>query len=182
MIAVKKQCDNISLELVWTGPDTGQVSFRRTEQAILQIIDAAKEHLTIVSFAVYKIPNIADALVRASKRGVQITIIVETPDKIDTESEYNTIKALGQEITKCSSVYFWPREKRPIIAGGKPGLLHVKCVFADGLWLFISSANMTQQAFTINMELGALIRGGLLPQKVEKQFDLLINESLLVKI
>lgn len=182
MIAVKKQRDNLSLELVWTGPDTGQVSFRRTEQVILQIIEEAKSRITIVSFAVYKIPNIADALVRASKRGVPITIIVETPDKIDTENEYNTIRALGQDITKCSSVFYWSLEKRRDITGGKPGILHVKCVFADGLSLFISSANMTQQAFTINMELGVLIRGGLLPQKVEELFDLLINESFFVKI
>jgi len=36
----------------------------------------------------------------------------------------------------------------------------MKCAVADGEWLFLSSANLTQQAFTINMELGMLVRGG----------------------
>ena len=40
----------------------------------------------------------------------------------------------------------------------KVGILHVKCAVADGEWLFLSSANLKQQAFTINMELGMLVR------------------------
>jgi hypothetical protein len=73
--------DSHSVELVWTGPDTEQTPFRRTEQAILQVLDAAKDRVTLVSFAVYRIPNVASALVRAAERGVKLTVIVETPDK-----------------------------------------------------------------------------------------------------
>lgn len=62
--------DSHSVELVWTGPDTEHTPFRRTEQAILQVIDSAKTRITLVSFAVYRIPNIGSALVRAAKRGV----------------------------------------------------------------------------------------------------------------
>ena len=42
--------------------------------------------------------NIGKALVRAANRGVRLTVIVETPDKIEGEGEYSTIKALGQEV------------------------------------------------------------------------------------
>ena len=52
----------------------------------------------------------------------------------------------------------------------------------DSEWLFLSSANLTQQAFTINMELGTLIRGGSLPQKVEAQFDQLIQSGTLALV
>ena len=55
---------------------------RRTEQAILQILESAKYRITLVSFAVYRIQNVRNALVRAAQRGVQLTVIVETPDKI----------------------------------------------------------------------------------------------------
>jgi hypothetical protein len=41
--------------------------------------------------------------------------------------------------------------------------------------LFLSSANLTQQAFTINMELGILVRGGMMPGRVEEQFERLIQ-------
>ena len=53
---------------------------------------------------------------------------------------------------------------------------------ADGEWLFLSSANLTQQAFTINMELGVLVQGGTMPSRVEKQFDQLIAKEILADI
>ncbi len=169
--------DSQSVELVWTGPDTKDAPFRRTEQAILQVLDAAQQRITLVSFAVYKIPNVGKALIRAAKRGVRLTVIVETPDKIEGEGEYSTIQALGQEVAACSTVYFWPKENRPVGENGKAGILHVKCAVADGEWLFLSSANLTQQAFTINMELGTLVRGGSMPKRVEQQFVQLIQHG-----
>jgi phosphatidylserine/phosphatidylglycerophosphate/cardiolipin synthase-like enzyme len=67
-----------SVELVWTGPDVGFVPTRRTEQAILQVLDSATKRITLVSYAVYRIPRVREALVAAAKRGVAITLIVET--------------------------------------------------------------------------------------------------------
>lgn len=174
--------DSQSVELVWTGPDTGDMPFRRTEQAILQVLDSAKTRITLVSFAVYRIPNIGKALVRAAKRGVRLTVIMETPDKIEGEGEYSTIKALGHEVAACSTVYFWPKENRPVGGNNKVGILHVKCAVADGEWMFLSSANLTQQAFTINMELGMLIRGGTIPSRVEQQFERLIQSGQLKQV
>lgn len=174
--------DSQSVELVWTGPDTEHTPFRRTEQAILQILDSAKTRITLVSFAVYRIPNVGKALVRAAKRGVRLTVIVETPDKIAGEGEYSTIKALGQEVAACSTVYFWPKENRPLGDNNKVGILHVKCAVADGEWLFLSSANLTQQAFTINMELGMLVRGGTMPGRAEQQFQRLIQIGQLKQV
>lgn len=178
----QKHRDFQSVELVWTGPAPEDSPFRRTEQAILQVLEAAKSRITLVSFAVYKIPNVAKALVRAAKRGVRLAVIVETPDKIEGEGEYSTIKALGQEVAACSTVYFWPKENRPLGDNNKVGILHVKCAVADGNWLLLSSANLTQQAFTINMELGMLVRGGMMPNRVEQQFDRLIQSGQLKQV
>ena len=174
--------DSQSVELVWTGPDTEATPFRRTEQAILQVLDTAKNKITLVSFAVYRIPNVGKALVRAAKRGVRLTVIVETPEKIEGQGEYSTIKALGQEVAACSKVYFWPKENRPLSDNNKVGILHVKCAVADGEWLFLSSANLTQQAFTVNMELGMLVRGGSMPSRVEQQFERLIQTGQLQEV
>jgi phosphatidylserine/phosphatidylglycerophosphate/cardiolipin synthase-like enzyme len=169
---------------VWNscGPDTGHAPFRRTEQAILQLLDSAEKRITLVSFAVYRIPNVATALVRAAQRGIKLTVIVETPDKIGGENEYNTLQALGDEVAACSTVYFWPKQKRRLSEANKPGILHVKCAVADGEWLFLSSANLTQQAFTINMELGMLVRGGTMPRRVEEQFERLLQSEQLVPV
>jgi phosphatidylserine/phosphatidylglycerophosphate/cardiolipin synthase-like enzyme len=62
------------------------------------------------------------------------------------------------------------------------GILHAKCALADGKWLFLSSANLTQQAFTINMELGILVRGGTMPRRVEQQFQRLIQSGQLKQV
>jgi phosphatidylserine/phosphatidylglycerophosphate/cardiolipin synthase-like enzyme len=109
-------------------------------------------------------------------------VIVETPDKIEGEGEYSTIRALGQEVAACSTGYFWPKENRPIGDNHKVGILHVKCAVADSEWLFLSSANLTQQAFTINMELGMLVRGGMMPSRVEQQFERLIHRGILKQV
>jgi phosphatidylserine/phosphatidylglycerophosphate/cardiolipin synthase-like enzyme len=171
--------DAQTVELVWTGPDVAQNPFRRTEQAILQLLDSAQKRITLVSFAVYNIPNIAAALVKAARRGVILTVIVETPDKLGGENEYSTLRALGSEVANCSSVYYWPKENRRLTEVNKPGILHVKCAVADAEWLFLSSANLTQQAFTVNMELGMLVRGGTMPGRVEEQFRRLIQDGQL---
>ena len=62
------------------------------------------------------------------------------------------------------------------------GILHVKCAVADGRWLFLSSANLTEYAFTINMELGVLVTGGSLPGQVQEHFDRLIANNLLCRV
>jgi len=49
--------------------------------------------------------------------------------------------------------------------------LHAKLAVADGESLFISSANLTNAAMQLNMELGVLICGGELPAQVVKHFD-----------
>ena len=101
------------VEVVWSGPHSEAVAFRRTEQAILQVLDSASQRITLVSYAVYAIPRIRESLVRAAKRGVRITVILETPDRMSGQGTYDTLRAMGAEVAACSSVYYWPEEKRP---------------------------------------------------------------------
>jgi phosphatidylserine/phosphatidylglycerophosphate/cardiolipin synthase-like enzyme len=180
--AEKAHREGQTVELVWTGPGTEAHPFRRTEQAVLQVLDSARQRITLVSYAVYRIPNIRELLVQAAHRGVRISIIVETPDKLEGQNEYSTLRALGGDVTACSAVYFWPKEKRGQDDNGKLGILHVKCAVADGRWLFLSSANLTEYAFTINMELGVLVTGGSLPRQMQEHFDRLIGLGTLARV
>ena len=86
------------LELVWTGPNVGEIPLRRTEQALLQVIDSACYRVTVVSYAVYHIPRICEALIKAADRGVTINIIIETPDRLEGQNTYDTLKALGPSV------------------------------------------------------------------------------------
>ena len=53
---------------------------------------------------------------------------------------------------------------------------------ADGRWLFLFSANLTEYAFTINIELGVAVSGGRLPGQVESHFDGLIARRIVQPI
>lgn len=101
----------LSLELVWTGPESRYITLRRTDQALLQIINEAKNRLHIVSFAVYKAEPIAAALVRAAQRGVDIAIYLETPETSNNKMAFDTVKALGEDIIQCVRIFVWPNEK-----------------------------------------------------------------------
>lgn len=171
-----------SVEIVWTGPETADTRFRQTEQAILEVLNSATKRLTVVSYAVYRIPRIRDALVAAANRGVNIRLIVETPNRVEGQTEYDCLRALGENVASVASVYYWPQENRAKDDNGKIGILHVKCAVADEHRLFLSSANFTEYAFTINMELGLLVTGGKLPGQVERHFERLVDNAVLIRV
>ena len=65
---------------------------------------------------------------------------------------------------------------------GKHGSLHAKCAVADRRRLFLSSANLTAYALTLNMELGLLVTDGPLPAQVDQHFRALIEAGKLVTV
>ena len=174
--------EEMTAELVWTGPQTSEVALRRTEQALLQVIEEARRELIIVSFAVYKIPEIVGALVKALDRGVRLRIIAETPSASAGKVPYGAVAALGEEIMARAEVFVWPAERRPADAKGKRGSLHVKCAAADGESLFISSANLTGYALSINMEMGVLIHNRLLAGQATRHIEGLIMQGTLARV
>ncbi len=168
-----------SLELVWTGPESRYVTLRRTDQALLQVINEAQDRVHIVSFAVYKAELIVKALVNAAQRGVDIAIYLETPETSSNKMAFDTVEALGEDITKCVRIFVWPLDERPKTPDGRYGSLHAKMALADGSVILISSANLTEYAMSLNMELGVLVRGGTLPEQMEAHLaDLVLSGTL----
>ena len=78
-----------------------------------------------------------------------------------------------------AEVYVWPQEMRPTDEAGHHGSLHAKCAVADDEYLFVSSANLTGYALTLNMELGLLVRGGPAPRTITAHFARLIGHGVL---
>jgi len=76
----------------------------------------------------------------------------------------------------------WPSDQRPQDANGHAGVLHAKCAVADGQLLFLSSANLTEYAMNLNIELGVLIRSAPHAQRVAAQFEQLIAQGILRSI
>ena len=164
---------------MWTGPNPETLPLRRTDQSLLDVINAARISLTIVTFAAYRVPAIADALVRAAQREVRIRIIIESAQSSEGKIAYEAIDALGPIVSRVAAVYVWPIDKRSVDHQGRHGSLHAKCAVADDAVLFVSSANLTTYALTLNMELGHLIRGGMAPRAVADDFSRLIAHGVL---
>lgn len=172
----------LSLELVWTGPNPGLTPLRRTDQVLLQLIREAKQELLVVSFAVYKIPELAKALISAVERGVRLRIVAETPQASQGKIPFSLDSALGSEVLRQAQVLVWPLDQRPVDQNGKYGSLHVKCALSDRQHLFISSANLTEYALSLNMEMGLLLHNEAIGMQVEAHIEQLINNKILVSI
>lgn len=170
-----------SIELVWTGPAPAGSALRRTDQALLELVRGARESILVVTFAAYRIPEVAAALLEAAGRGVDVTLILETPEDSAGKVGFGAADALGEELTRRAAVYCWPLERRETDAAGRHGSLHVKCAVADGSALLVSSANLTGYAMNLNMELGLLVRGGELPGRVAQHFAELCRGGTLVR-
>lgn len=171
-----------SVELVWTGPDVEVIPIRHTEQALLELLDSAERRLVLMSYAVYRIPRICQALLRAADRGCSIDVLLETSDHREGEKAYDTLIAIGPAVASRARILIWPTEARLADAKGRTGLMHVKAAVADGRRLLLTSANLTEYAFTTNMELGMMVTGGGLPDQVERHFDRMVEVGVLVPL
>jgi len=165
-------------ELVWTGPDSRVIPLRRTDQVLLQLIEGAHTSLHIVSFAVYRIEAITRALVRAAQRGAAISLYIETPDASEGRLAFDTLASFGPAVRQRAAIYTWPLEKRPRTSDGRHGSLHAKVAVADGRVMLVSSANLTEYAMTLNMEMGVLVAGGELPRRLAEQLTRLVEQGV----
>ncbi len=155
-----------SIELVWTGPTTPYVSTRRTEQALLQVINAAEQTLFITSFVVYDVSTIVKALNEANNRGVAILMLLELSQDHGGSITFDAIGKM-KTLVPGARLYAW-RNKADLFHDGS---VHAKVAVADGRMCFITSANLTGHAMEKNMEAGVLVTDGQIPK--------LLNEHLL---
>lgn len=170
------------VDVIWTGPRSSNINVRRTDQALIELINSARDRVIIVSFAVYKARDILMALEQAALRGVEIKVIIESPDVSEGKIAYNTIRALGSSLIEKVRIYIWPYAKRPHSLDGKYGALHAKCAIVDGLHLYLSSANLTDYAMNFNMEMGIVMQHDDLPKQFERLFEDLITNGTLSQI
>ena len=158
------------MELVWTGPSSELVATRKTEQALLQVVNTACDRLFLTSFVVYDVASIMDALKKAADRGVNLSMLLESSIQYGGGISIDGI-AYMQKIIPSACIYSW-KNKAAEFAGGK---VHAKVAVCDEELCFISSANLTGYAMEKNMEAGILIRGGALPKTLHRHLEALVT-------
>lgn len=165
-----KATNQQSTELVWTGPTTPFVSARRTEQTLLQVINAAEQTLFITSFVAYNVSTIVKALNAASDRGVVISMLLELSQDHGGSISFDAIGKMST-LVSAARLYSWRDKATPF----SDGRVHAKVAVADGKMCFITSANLTGHAMEQNMEAGVLLTGGQIPKLLLDHLQALVD-------
>lgn len=163
-----------STELVWTGPTTPFVSARRTEQALLQVINAAKQTLFVTSFVAYDVLSVVEALNNANARGVSVSMLLESSRDYGGSISFDVVSKM-RKLVPCAQLYVW-RERTVQFADGR---VHAKVAVADGAMCFITSANLTGHAMDVNMEVGVLVSGGAVPRQLHDHLESLVGTKII---
>jgi len=165
------------LELVWTGPAGPSIATRRTDQALLQVIDAARDRLFVTSFVAYKVPSIVQAFDAAVDRGVRLSMLLEPAESDGGGISFDVIGRMKAALPKAR-ILTWAN-KEPKFAGGS---VHAKIAVADETICFVSSANLTGHAMERNMEAGILVRGGNVPRDLQRHLEALETAKVITLV
>jgi phosphatidylserine/phosphatidylglycerophosphate/cardiolipin synthase-like enzyme len=168
-------------EIIWTGPANDRFPVRRIDQVLYDLISNAQSRILLVTFAAHRVPYLCQHLRQAVERGVELTLIVESEEESEGQLTVDAVAAFRNIPLARTRIYYWPIEKRARNQAGRPGKLHTKCAIIDNTAL-IGSANLTDDAFNRNMELGMLVREEATVLSLAEHFRELINRGILVEV
>jgi cardiolipin synthase len=169
------------IELLWSGPSpANRVPARRIDQVLYDLVSGARRDILLVTFAAYKVKLLTEALISASRRNVPIRMILEFEHASLNQLSMDALKAFPPDLIAHTEIYYWPLSNREINEWGRPGKLHAKAAVVDDQAL-LSSANLTDDAFNRNLEIGALFSGGEIPGRLRTHFEGLILSRTLVR-
>lgn len=163
------------MELVWTGPATGMVAPRHTEQALLEVISSARRRLFFVSFVAYAVESVNAELRDAADRNVQIDILLEASEEDGGKIRHHDSVGAMKKLLPSATIYEWI----PETDHQDYKAVHAKCAVADAKVAFITSANLSTAALERNIEVGVLVKGGSLPRALHHQLDALVTTKII---
>ena len=151
---------------------------RLTGSVISELIHDCRESLLIVSFAAFGVTEVVHELARAVRRGVRIDLVLET-----TAEEGGALRgpvgaaAAFEAIRQDATFWTWPATRRPAI-GASRAALHAKLVAADGRIALLGSANLTDKALALNLELGVIIHDSEVVRRMVRRFRSLMRPGV----
>ena len=178
----RQEWEETHLSLVWSGPKALNIPMRRTGQVILELIDEAEAALFISSFAVYKIPKILERLEAAVRRGVAVSMLLETPQSSHYKIKQDPLELFSEMLREKITFLIWPYKNRVTNEDGTTGSLHAKFILQDLSKLFVSSANLTESAMDLNIELGVLIEDTKIIRSFDDQLQRLMMNDVITKV
>jgi phosphatidylserine/phosphatidylglycerophosphate/cardiolipin synthase-like enzyme len=178
-----------TVELVVTGPDVRGAS-RDTAVVVEQLFEEARASVLIVGFALYKGDVIFRSLAERfdSMPSLDVTLCLDISRRgTDTTKDQDVVAQFARDFMNKN----WSGQRRPKVYFDPRGLtmdaktravLHAKCIVADNKSALVTSANPTPAAYDRNIEIGVVIRGGMIPKQIGSHFTSLIEGGVLHKL
>lgn len=173
------------IELVWTGPEEGGTASRDTRVVAREFFERAERTLLISSYLSTDWGAVFGGLARRmeSVPGLHVRMYVNikpprgnaTPE--EAIADFARSFRAGWPGARRPEVFFDPRTVRRD-GPGQPSL-HAKCVVADGLRVFVTSANFTEAAQVRNIEAGIVLTDAALAGALAQQFENLVAAGVL---
>lgn len=173
------------IELVWTGPEEGGTTSRDTRIVARELFERAEHTLLISSYLTTDWGAVFGGLARRMEAlpdlHVRMYVNIKPPRGSATPEEavadFARSFRAGWPGARRPEVFFDPRTVRRD-GPGQPSL-HAKCVVADGLRVFVTSANFTEAAQVRNIEAGVVLTDATLAGALAQQFENLIAAGVL---
>ena len=128
-------------------------------QPIIKLYDNAEKSIHLAIYALTK-NDIARALIRAHKRGIEVRVIMDDGKADDYYSDDEKLEKAGIEVRK----------------DGPLGLMHNKFCIIDRIIVYTGSYNHTKSGTEVNDENYVIIKDKMVADTYEKQFQKLWNK------
>lgn len=154
------------MQLVKSGPDS---EFPAIEQAIIKMINIAKDHIYITTPYFIPSESIINSLKIAALSGVDVHILF--PARYDHILVYFASRTYLEDLIKTGvSVHFY----------NPKGFIHAKTTSVDGKICTIGTANMDIRSYVLNYEINAVIYDEEITEQLENLFfqDLKVSKRV----
>jgi phosphatidylserine/phosphatidylglycerophosphate/cardiolipin synthase-like enzyme len=170
-----------TLDIVWSGPANGTFPIRRFDQVLYDLLAKAQQQAFLVTFAAHRVPLLCEHLSVAISRGVKVTLLLESEQASAGQLSFDASNAFKDVCLDKVRLLYWPLENRERNQAGKPGKLHVKCAVIDDTAI-IGSANLTDDAFNRNMEMGVIVKDHASVANILEHFETLTRNGILKRV
>ena len=147
------------VEIAVSGPVSDAVPIRLTASVAIKVIRTATSKLLVTSYAAFGVQEIVNEIGAAADRGVSVDLVLETARSSGGRLHGDTDgRTTFDELRFQPDVHLWQwaNDKRHG-PGGRRGSMHAKVIAADRVTALLGSANLTDNAYTDNLEIGAVI-------------------------
>ena len=176
VLAERRRPEEVTVDLVWTGPDVAGSAARDTAVVVRELFARAQHSVLVAGFSFDHGADIFEPLHRAMKeRAVEASIFLDLPRAPRTETDVaaHARREIDGFLIKnwpfgapIPRLYYDPRTIEP----SSTASLHAKCIVVDDRRALVTSANFTNRGQERNVEVGVLVESQKLARELVHQW------------